>query len=90
MLVAEFSEIRGEQNKEQLCTGLTCWVMAEAPCPTQAQMPRQGLAQHCDVAVNYVSFPSLPGSSHHKHLSLRQLCVALLSVSYQHGDDGHL
>lgn len=70
ILVAEFSEIREEQNKEQLCAGLTCWVMAEAPCfPTQAQMPRQGLAQHCDVAANYVSFPSLPVSSHHKDLS---------------------
>ncbi|KAM9721963.1 sodium- and chloride-dependent creatine transporter 1-like [Dama dama] len=29
VVVQKFSEIREEQNEEQLCFGLTCWVMAE-------------------------------------------------------------
>lgn len=54
---AEFSEIREEQNEEQLCIGLTQVVMAEVPCLlTQAEMPRQDLTQHCNVAVNFMSY----------------------------------
>lgn len=93
-MLQSFRESRKEQNKEQLCTGLTCWVMVEA----LFLLHRQSLAEHYKVAKNWllllrnlteVLLPSLLMFNHHKYV-LRQPCVALFSIPYQQGDDGNL